>query len=71
MSELYYANLPEVERPHSTATMAHINLTDFEDYLPESKEDRTDYSVVQLETRWCVSCSFINGNISFKSLSNL
>ena len=33
MSELYYANLPEVDRPHSVATLAHLNLTDFEDYL--------------------------------------
>ena len=28
----------------------HINLTDLEDYLRRVKEDRTDYSVVQLET---------------------
>jgi len=37
MSELYYANLPEVERPHSVATLARVNLTDFEDYLRRVK----------------------------------
>jgi len=37
MSELYYANLPQVERPHSVATLAHVNLTDFEDYLRRVK----------------------------------
>ena len=38
MSELYYANLPEVDRPHSVATLAHLNLTDFEDYLYRVKK---------------------------------
>jgi hypothetical protein len=38
MSELYYANLPEVRDPHSVATLARVNLTDFEDYLRRVKK---------------------------------
>ena len=42
MSELYYANLPEVDRPHSVATLAHLNLTDFElSVLGKKKIEKT------------------------------
>jgi hypothetical protein len=38
MSELFYANLPGVSKPHAVATLAHLNLTDFEDYLHRAKK---------------------------------
>ena len=38
MSELFYANLPDVSKPHVVATLAHLNLSDFEDYLWRAKK---------------------------------
>ena len=38
MSELFYANLPDVSKPHAMATLAHLNLSDFEDYLRRAKK---------------------------------
>ena len=48
MSELY-CQPPEVDRPHSVATLAHLNLTDFEDYLYRVKQQIEDCSLLRLE----------------------
>ena len=38
MSELFYANLPDVSKPNAVATLAHLNLADFEEYLRRAKK---------------------------------
>ena len=65
MSELYYANLPEVDRPHSVATLAHLNLTDFEDYLYRVKK-KIEKTVPCCNWRSDgVSRPFFSGNFTF------
>jgi len=50
MSELFYANLSDVSEFHrgAVATLAHLNLTDFEDYLHRAKKQIE--SIVPLAT---------------------